>query len=188
MTSPIKELPPQARGRHRAHHGGDQRRGATPAGAGTTLSPASETISSRSYPRRRGDDIGRGQHSRRDRELPPQARGRRGRPFLQAVRRGATPAGAGTTTARPRRPRRSRSYPRRRGDDRPRQPRPRRASELPPQARGRHLLTWPVAGVGGEFRSVRLLSLRCPWGGGDRPDESCRRRGLACLHDSELFI
>ncbi len=132
------ELPPQARGRppRRAWRG--VRRGATPAGAGTTSSSEHWRCSGASYPRRRGDDARPVWSAASAGELPPQARGRPGWSFWSLSSTGATPAGAGTTPEWRRTATIRSSYPRRRGDDcEPFAPCC-GGKELPPQARGRH--------------------------------------------------
>ena len=107
------------------------------ASAGTTATAARSSPRMRSYPRERGDDSARtcavGVHW----ELPPRAWGRHRGATDARVQRGATPASAGTTTCATTRSRRSRSYPRERGDDTTYGRGARHSYELPPRARGR---------------------------------------------------
>ncbi len=111
------EQPPRARGRP-GHRRGSRRPGrATPAGAGTTSMRARRTSGPRSNPRGRGDDpkpiaiLGCGM------EQPPRARGRPPTGSCPRPDPGATPAGAGTTTAPCSAARGGGSNPRGRGDD-----------------------------------------------------------------------
>ncbi len=155
-----RELPPQARGRRVEPHRVAALAGATPAGAGTTSLPISVPPLRTSYPRRRGDDSRGAGTSWRRRELPPQARGRRGADARVHRGQRATPAGAGTTRPRPGRRRPGRSYPRRRGDDTATSRFSSAYTELPPQARGRQ----PAAGLlGGLLRATPAGAGTTPW-------------------------
>ncbi len=146
VTTTRTELPPRARGRGRRGRGacGPSGAGATPAGAGTTRRCCTSTCRSTSYPRElgdwasyprgRGDDIWWARWEKTTVELPPRARGRAAR------RKGATPAGAGTTLCCRARSGTSGSYPRGRADDSANPGTRIGPGELPPRARGRHLL------------------------------------------------
>ena len=111
------ELPPLARGRRPGRQQGQERPGATPAGAGTTGTACASSPGRTSYPRWRGDDDVRPDTRDPSAELPPLARGRPWPRALAGARARATPAGAGTTRARRRCARKRWSYPRWRGDD-----------------------------------------------------------------------
>ena len=142
----VRESPPQARGLRRPAGTTHPPAGITPAGAGTSSLAARSGRWTRNHPRRRGDFgffLGRGQGAA---ESPPQARGLRSGWPVSTLRRGITPAGAGTS--HPGRTTRStrRNHPRRRGDFYDGAQRLEHIGESPPQARG---LPRGVPGRGG---------------------------------------
>ncbi len=152
-----REQPPRARGRRSGGRGPPSGPRATPAGAGTTGPAGGRSGSGRSNLRGRGDDSGdsapnnpggsnprgRGDDDARlavlekEVEQPPRARGRHDGTEGGAADRGATPAGAGTTSGRPRCPGSPSSNPRGRGDDWAVEPQLAADGEQPPRARGR---------------------------------------------------
>ncbi len=160
------ELPLRARGRRADRLVGHLLGRATPAGAGTTTSGPAPTRTCASYPRGRGDDTRAGAEIKKDQELPPRARGRRVGAGGEGGDAGATPAGAGTTSPQPSERRRTRSYPRGRGDDRVWGFPGDLQQELPPRARGRQHAVVPAGGVVGAT----------PAGAGTTPRRSRSRR------------
>ena len=133
----VIELPPRVRGRPRGRGRPIGARGATPAGAGTTLSSRGWPTGPPSYPRGCGDDSSSWSSPSKAVELPPRVRGRpRVRGCRPAVR-GATPAGAGTTRPVTGKNTAARSYPRGCGDDGARWRVRVTDRELPPRVRGR---------------------------------------------------
>src|SRR5439155_14683713 len=91
----------------------------TPACAGTTRRPPTSTSSRSAHPRVRGDDMKENYGGYLDFGSPPRARGRRDESTLRALPLRLTPACAGTTGDRCRRPERPSAHPRVRGDDVP---------------------------------------------------------------------
>ena len=89
------------------------------------------------HPRRRGEDNAKFNHSKRDQETPPQARGRLFHAFKYNDRYRNTPAGAGKTANHEEARRAGQKHPRRRGEDRLPKPQGPDDEETPPQARGR---------------------------------------------------
>ncbi len=130
-------LPPQARGREGQEVPHRQVQRTTPAGAGTSASPATAAPACSDHPRMRGDE---------DETLvqravlpgpPPQARGRGHGPHRLGPQRGTTPAGAGTRAGSRAGRSRPGDHPRRRGDERRHRPPGAHRRGPPPQARGR---------------------------------------------------
>ena len=147
--SRIVELPPRARGRRRVGRGLDAQDRTTPACAGTTGSPRCGSAAPWNYPRVRGDDQVLQFIDQWIRELPPRARGRHPDHRAGERRGGTTPACARTTLTTSPTPCTRKTYPRVRGDDGHPGWRRRRLHDLPPRARGRHLLTSDVGGEAG---------------------------------------
>ena len=131
-----QEFPPQARGWTTPSCGAGPRPPVSPAGAGMDPRPNPPAPSGRCFPRRRGDGpVPRS--SRRPRSMfPPQARGWTGGDCFPGIGGVVSPAGAGMDRRCSDRPRRSRRFPRRRGDGPVAVPVDQEVGEFPPQARG----------------------------------------------------
>ncbi len=160
--------PPHARGRRLDQLCDHGLGGTTPAGAGTTPGGPTASPPPSNYPRGRGDDANRLGGRSMSEEPPPRARGRHlrgGGPHLAAR---TTPAGAGTTLAVQGRRVDQENYPRGRGDDACGGSSQADTEELPPRARGRHLLTCGNASEDRSFPSHAFLlrrsaQERCQW-------------------------
>ena len=128
--------PPRARGHPPATNHTPRRRGLTPACAGTSSPTTSAIIGGRAHPRVRGDIDWPAVIAASLMGSPPRARGHPGQPVPQPVRRGLTPACAGTSVRFRTDHRPDGAHPRVRGDIVPQAPYgvPRRGS--PPRARG----------------------------------------------------
>ena len=129
-------LPPQVRGEQGRGVGRAVAGGLTPAGAGRTCASRPEPPCSTAYPRRCGENAGKGVDGYAAKGLPPQVRGERARAGRDVPAPGLTPAGAGRTKRCSARPRRCTAYPRRCGENQDSAAFSSPAEGLPPQVRG----------------------------------------------------
>ena len=136
-SSSIAGSPPRARGRRGRGGRRSATHGLTPACAGTTVKQPFRSTFQEAHPRVRGDDAAKGMESLTLEGSPPRARGRLTARKLDEIRRGLTPACAGTTTAQLVAAGVPRAHPRVRGDDRRRPGLQALGQGSPPRARGR---------------------------------------------------
>ncbi len=139
-------LPPRVRGRPGVSLIAKDPTRTTPAGAGTTITPASRKAVKKDYPRGCGDDASSASSAATWKGLPPRVRGRQDRKEHQNRPPGTTPAGAGTTLRPSPRSPANADYPRGCGDDPVPPPPAGRPRGLPPRVRGRRLREARVRG------------------------------------------
>ena len=138
--------PPRARGRLSVWVWRLDRRGLTPACAGTSRTVRISPALSRAHPRVRGDIVGARLRPRVDRGSPPRARGHPPATNHTPRRRGLTPACAGTSSPTTSAIIGGRAHPRVRGDIRTVSDGSSAGWGSPPRARG-HRAAGPVRGA-----------------------------------------